>query len=627
MRSRVVAGLVAAAILIAATDAHGASPPRKPALRAFGSCASLLTYARANASRTGGMTGVPTRASAADPQVLTTPPIVDGTRPQPKPVRVAPGDRAESAPDFSSTNVQEVGVDEPDIVKTDGARLWAVSDGRLRAVDVAGDEPRLLGSVELEGSGHQLFIRGDRALILATVSPTRAGQEGPRAETLPPLPPESSVRLTEIDLSDPARMSVQRTLTLEGRLVDARLTDGTARVVVTSTPPPIAEDRVARTRLGTFVPRTTLRSRISGRTFRRSLVPCGDVRRPSRFSGLDLLTVLTIDLDRGLFSVDRDAIMAGAQTVYASPTGLYFASQRYSPALENGRSVPEAMRTEIHRFDASRPGETSYRSSGFVPGFVLDQYGLSEYAGVLRVASTEEPPWSGAAEGERDESESFVTVLEERGSALTEVGRERGLGRGERIYAVRFVGETGYVVTYRQVDPLYTLDLSEPTAPKVVGELKILGYSAYLHPVGDDRLLGIGQDATVAGRTKGAQVSLFDVSDLRAPKRVAQAAIGASSSSTAEFDPHAFLFWEPASLAVVPIERYEPLFTGAIGFRTGRTELVPAGTVEHPARSDGSRPPIARSLVIGDKLYTLSYAGLATNRLDTLAPVGMMVFP
>jgi len=185
----------------------------------------------------------------------------------------------------------------------------------LRAVDVAGEEARLLGALELEGSGHQLLIRGDRALVMATISPARAGQDRPDAKTLPPLPPDPSVRLTEIDLSDPARMTVRSRLTLEGRLVDSRLTGGTARVIITASPGSIAEERIARARLRTFVPRTTLRSRVSGRTFRRSLVSCDDVRRPSGFSGLDLLTVMTVDLDRGLFSVDRDAIMAGAQTV------------------------------------------------------------------------------------------------------------------------------------------------------------------------------------------------------------------------------------------------------------------------------------------------------------------------
>ncbi|MGH2898369.1 MAG: beta-propeller domain-containing protein, partial [Solirubrobacteraceae bacterium] len=327
-----------------------------------------------------------------------------------------------------------------------------------------------------------------------------------------------------------------------------------------------------------------LKSNISGRTFRRSVVACDDVRHPRRFSGLDLLTVLTIDLDKGLYDVDRDAIMAGAQTVYASTTGLYVASQRYVSALESGRAVPQGSRTEIHRFDASKPGQTSYASSGSVAGFVLNQYSLSELDGALRVASTEQPAWFDGQIA-RD-SESFVTVLAEHGRRLETLGRAEGLGRGERIYAVRFAGDRGYVVTFRQVDPLYVLDLSRKTDPRVAGELKILGYSAYLHPISDDLLLGVGQDASAEGRTLGTQLSLFDVSDARRPVRRAQVSLGADSSSSAEFDPHAFLFWQPTSLAVVPLSSYGdagPEFEGAVGFRVGAAGIGEAGRITHPA--------------------------------------------
>ena len=131
----------------------------------------------------------------------------------------------------------------------------------------------------------------------------------------------------------------------------------------------------------------------------------------------------------------------------------------------------------------------------------MSQWSLSEQdKGVLRVASTEEPTWWS---GPREESESFVTTLGERDGALVQLGRVGGLGKGERVYAVRFAGDTGYVVTFRQVDPLYTLDLSAPPAPAVLGELKIRGYSAYLHPLGGDLLLGIGQDASDEGRVLG----------------------------------------------------------------------------------------------------------------------------
>ena len=204
--------------------------------------------------------------------------------------------------------------------------------------------------------------------------------------------------------------------------------------------------------------------------------------------------------------------MAGAQVVYGSTGSLYVASQRYVRALELGTDVPEGMRTEIHRFDVSDPTKTVYKASGSVPGFILNNYALSEHNGDLRVASTEQPPW--VPGGAAPTSSSRVTVLRQDGAKLNQIGAVGGLGEGERIYAVRFMGERGYVVTFRQVDPLYTLDLTDPTAPKVVGELKIPGYSAYLHPVGENLLLGIGREGP------NVKASLFDVANMAAPREV-----------------------------------------------------------------------------------------------------------
>jgi hypothetical protein len=625
-----VAALVALAALLALPPAApAANRLAKPsALPAFPSCTSLLSYARRNARRTGGRTGVPTRAGIVVPQVLDAPvgvqPLSD-TAGAPAPAGAQPpAAKSEATPSFSTTNVQEAGVDEPDIVKTDGRHVFAISGGTLRALDVTGDAPRLVGSLALDGGGQELFVRGDRALVMST---SYGGVGFGFAKDV--VIGSSRVVLTEVDISDPAAMTVRRSMSLDGALADARMTGGTARVVVGSSPRYVTPAAIGRSAIRHWVPRTTLRSRLSGRTFRRPVVACDDVRHPRAFSGLDLLTVLTIDLDKGLFDVDRDAIMAGAQTVYGSPTALYVASQRYLPAVEAGRGLPTTARTEIHRFDASRPGETTYASSGDVAGFVLNQYALSEFDGALRVASTEEPQWFGGAQ--TGESQSYVTVLAQRGSRLQALGRVGGLGRGERIYAVRFAGDKGYVVTFRQVDPLYTLDLSDKAAPRVVGQLKLQGYSAYLHPISDDLLLGVGQDASAQGRTLGTQLSLFDVSDLRNPARLAVASLGSGASSDAEFDPHAFLFWKPADLAVIPLQTFGdtgPTFSGAVGFHVGASSLAEAGRVTHPktAPSDFA-PPIGRSLVIGDRLYTLSYAGLAASRLDTLAPLAFAAFP
>ena len=624
-----LAAVVALAACLFAPAAAPAAAKRlaKPsALPAFPSCASLLSYARRNARITGGRTGVPTRAGVMAPQVLEGPvqsDVAAGGVP-PSVAQAAPGPQRESAPAapaFSQTNVQESGVDEPDIVKTDGRTVFAVTDGRLHALDVTGARPRLVGTLALDGAyGHQLLLRGDRLLVMSS---SYGGV--PIAGDI--VISASQAVISEIDISDPAALKVRRTMTMEGAFVDARMTGGTARVVISASPGAIRPAAVGRASLRTFVPQTVLRSTLSGKTFRRSMVACDDVRHPRRFSGLDLLTVLTIDLDKGLFNVDRDAIMAGAQTVYASTTGLYVASQRYVRALEAGRAVPQRSRTDIHRFDISRPDVTSFAASGSVTGFVLNQYSMSEFEGALRVASTEEPVWF---DGRQDgESESFVTVLSEHGRSLDMVGRADGLGRGERIYAVRFAGDKGYVVTFRQVDPLYTLDLSRKTAPRVVGELKILGYSAYLHPISDDLLLGVGQDASEQGRTLGTQVSLFDVSNPRLPSRKANVSL-AGSSSSAEFDPHAFLFWKPANLAVIPLDSFTAAtsFSGAVGFKVGTASITEVGRVTHaPDPGDTYTPMIGRSLVIGDALYTLSYAGLAANRLDTLGSLSFTAFP
>ncbi len=250
-------------------------------------------------------------------------------------------------------------------------------------------------------------------------------------------------------------------------------------------------------------------------------------------------------------------------------------------------------------------------------GFLLGQFSMSEHDGFLRVATTEGPAWWDAFAAR--ESESRVTVLTERGDVLEPVGEVTGLGRGERIYAVRFLGDVGYVVTFRQVDPLYAIDLSDPIRPAVTGELKILGYSAYLHPVGEGLLLGIGQDATPEGRTLGTQVSLFDVSDPAHPLLLDRRPLSLGSSE-AEYDHHAFLWWPQTRLAVLPVEavRYDELtgepisLGGAAGLQVGRTALSELGRLMHP---DGQ---IRRSLVVGDTLYTVSDVGLLASDLTTL---------
>ncbi|HEX2087816.1 MAG TPA: beta-propeller domain-containing protein [Solirubrobacteraceae bacterium] len=625
--------------LAVALTALGAAVPAEAAKRrvvkkqltTFRSCAGLTVFAERRVRRFGSEVFAQRRPFAIASPVAMPMPARDGAG--------APTANAEAAPaapvagtDFSTTNVQEAGVDEPDAVKTDGRRLYVAMGNRVHAIDIGGAEPKLVATLELEGYSSELLLRDGKLLVIASGGfagpvPVAERDEAPAASGAPApfIPYVPRTQLLEVDAAD---LRVVRTLEIPGTVVGGRLRGSTARIAIsTPTGLPVEE---GTPKLRRWMPAMELRR--SGRTFRRSIAPCTSVRRPQVFAGLGLLTLLTIDLDRGVNPVDSDAVLADATTVYASPRRMYLATERWTdPDVAQEEGVPIGRSTTIHGFDVSAGDATGYVGSGSVRGYLLNQFSLSEHGGALRVATTEEPPWflDGVRPGE---SESFVTVLDERDKRLVEVGRVGGLGRGERIYAVRFVGDVGFVVTFRQTDPLYTLDLSDRTAPRVVGELKIPGYSSYLHPIGDDLVLGVGQDATDEGRVRGAQVSLFDVSDLRDPRRLHQKTFGTNAYTLAESDHHAFLWWPATRLLVLPLTRYasnsrEDSFYGAVGLRVDRASgFRDAGRTEHP-EVDGYAPQIMRALVAGDRLYTISANGVQAGRLDTLAGTAWVPFP
>ena len=365
-----------------------------------------------------------------------------------------------------------------------------------------------------------------------------------------------------------------------------------------------------------------LRDRRTGSSSRRALVDCRSVSRPRRFSGLDTISVLTIDMDRGLPAVDVDSVMSDGETVYASPDRLYVASERWLGEDPTRREATSESVTAVHAFDTTQPGRTDYVASGEVPGYLLNQWSMSERAGVLRLATTDEPPWQ---EDRPGTPHSAVRTLEESGGRLVQIGVLGGLGEGERIFAVRFMDDTAFIVTFRQTDPLFTVDLSDPRAPRLVGELKVPGYSAYLHPVGDGLLLGVGQDATSEGVTRGLQLSLFDVADLAHPVRLAQWSAGREASSEVEHDHHAFLWWEPQRLAVIPTASYdyhdgEQRFGGSIGLRVDRTGgIAPVARFAHPF-DHGYADTFRRALVIGDRLLLVADDGVLSTAVA--APSG-----
>ena len=561
----------------------------------------------------------------------------------------------EAGRDFSATNVQEAGVDEPDSVKTDGRLLVSTVDGRLRALDVA-REPRLVGTLDLpEGAGDLLLV-GNLAMVLAG---GHGGGVGTGLSGLPeglrgggPARPTTTVSV--VDLRDPAKPTVVRTHRIDGSYLDARLVGGVARIVTRSQPdisfPQPAQGRVDADR-ATAANAEVVRQADPGAFLPRG-ASCGDAHVPAQASGVGAIAVQSLD-PAAQSPGPAVTVVADASTVYGNAGRLFVATNRYGsggpvrPASATRSPGPE--RTAIHAFDITDPAKARYAGSGDVPGRLLNQFSLSEHNGVLRVATTLDGrsaqdrgiatlPGSGRRDARTEpsptQSQSRVSILRPAGEEWVETGAVDGLGKGERIYAVRFLGATGYVVTFRQVDPLYVLDLRDVRSPKVTGELKITGYSAYLHPAGDARLLGIGQEATSEGTRLGTQLSLFDVGNPAAPTKLAGAVLSQASSS-AENDHHAFLYWPASGLVVAPVRSYGGRgelavdgprspgrqFVGAVAFKVEDENVAEAARITHPGST-----PIARTVVVRDRLLTVSRVGVADNDLGSLADRGFVAF-
>ena len=614
-------------------------------LRPFDACDKLLDHVRSEASAHGGALGsMYSKGGFAGDEAMATGSPVRSAAPAADAGAAVAESGAGPVPTVSGTNVQEAGVDEPDTVKTDGKRIFALAQGRLQVLEVDGGRHELRGSLLLPGGGGQdLLLAGDSVLVRA------AGWNG------------QDTVLTLVDVSDSRDPRVLSTLEVDGQVVGARMVGDVARVVTSAGPQgfvPGVDDQaqVKQSTIENWLPGYRLDVVGTKRDARGVLPECDRVHRPAEFSGLGTISVLTFDLSEGLGDGDAVSVLADGQTVYASATALYVATTRVDDVIvqpqqqeQQGRRLrdeavaPPGMATAIHKFDITGTGPARHVASGRVRGHLLNQFSMSEHDGRLRVATTDGFPGFGGFAGPEGGpvSESFVTVLEHRDAELVQAGQVGNLGRGERIYAVRFLGEVGYVVTFRQTDPLYTIDLSDPSAPRVAGELKIAGYSAYLHPIGDNLLIGVGQDADERGRTKGLQVSLFDVSDPASPKRIQQGVLPGANSE-AEWDHHAFLWWPATSLAVIPYQRFQTVAVeddgrtgtvispgseevGALGMVVTRDAIREAGRVIHPT-GQLFAPGVRRSLVVGDTLFTLSDTGLKASGLSDFAERAWLPF-
>lgn len=330
------------------------------------------------------------------------------------------------------------------------------------------------------------------------------------------------------------------------------------------------------------------------------------VRPPNRDVLNNMVTVATFHLDAAepATSVDTASIFTGWQTfIYQSQDHLYVTNTEHN----------SSEKTVVHQF-LVEPTQITVTARGEVPGAALNQFSMDEYAGHFRIATNY---WNQGLKNN-------LFVLDTEGETLDITGQVIDLAPGERITSARFLGDRGYVVTFRQTDPLFVFDLSNPTDPQLLGELVIPGFSEYLHPLGTDYLIGIGQDGTWSG---GLQVSLFDVSAGHEPKLIHRQDVTASAGWWSDwnrtdiggwqFDHHAVSFFADEGILAIPYRHQVSYLLRDLGYSGNRllvlhvdkTGIQKLGEIEHDH-------PIQRSLRIGDGLYSVSDNTIKVHALN-----------
>jgi len=652
-RTALVVALVAAVAVTGAVQlAPGATPSAQAAgLTSYSGCDELLAAYRSELERTAtiGILGWPERMA------------VSATAPGAAASGMAARDSAATGAVGSGptgTNLQEQGVDEPDLAKLRDGRLVVLTGGRLKVVS-AEARPRLLGSLTMPGDrayGGELLLVGDRAVVIVPgwrQDPRSGPGGGERRMLMPVRPGLPTTEVVLVDLTGDQPRLLERS-TYDGQYVSARLVGGTLRLVTTTRPQPevvyptepgpVAERRAraaneqaaAGVGLSDVLPQMVRRDADGTVLEHGAAVACDQTFHAPHPSGASTLLVTTIRPGDGLAATDRTAVTTDGDLVYAAEDRLYVATSRWGTVAplfgldDTGgavaRSLPEEVRTEVHAFDTTSETETEYVGSGSVPGYLLGQWALSRYDGVLRVATTRQPPWEttgpDGSPGSVAETSSMVVKLAERDGALVETGRVGGLGKGEQIRAVRYFGDIAAVVTFRQTDPLYLLDLSGE--PRVVGELKVPGFSTYLHPLGNGLLMGLGQDATSTGQVSGMQVSVFDVSDLSHPVLRDRLRLGNGWSAALD-DSRAFGYDPGQRLATFPFTSYDPDGTGLERSGALGVSVTEDGVLRLAGRLDtatGSWPQ--RVLSGGDLVFAITDTAVVAADASTMARTGAL---
>lgn len=487
-------------------------------------------------------------------------------------------------PSHSGTNIQEQGVDESDKVKTDGRHMFIAGNRKVSVVDVSdAADMKIKSDMEIDGEVGELYLyNGILAVLYDKGQPEvymdfAMELEGPVRIGMPYwIPLKAKTNIAFYDVGVPSDPKLIKDVTIDGSLVSTRMIAGKLHLIQQYLPelPQLQvvydgteeEWKAVVQKNAEKIESMTLDDMLPGYSVcaaSGTITQSGRLVAPQNFyklndvGGSAMVTISTFDLNHLDEAFKSVGVVATADTIYASTSALYLAASEWNYDDTYSENVQSTTNTGIHKFDLSGQS-VRHVAGGSVKGMILNQFSMGEYQDVLRIATTEYR-WNQADDS--NAGTSNVYCLKNQNGDLKTIGRIENIAPGENMYSARFIGKRGFLVTYEQVDPLFTLDLSNPESPVVAGELKVPGYSEYIHPVDDNHLITIGRDIKeIEGRLvpQGVQLSLFDISDFANPRLLHKALIGGQGTySEASYNHKAFSFWPEKSLLAIPVNLYE----------------------------------------------------------------------
>ncbi|MGM7701482.1 beta-propeller domain-containing protein [Pseudalkalibacillus sp. Hm43] len=538
----------------------------------------------------------------------------------------------------STTNIQVQGVDEPDTIKNDGDFIYQLVRNKLHITRAKpADELKLMTTIRFEDmafSPHQLLLYGNKLIVMghSYQSETSHEQKSSGSEDSIARTAFHSVQMKVYDVENVSNPILEREVEIEGSYLSARRSQEHVYLISQYHPP------VWRTfEKGDEKVELRPRFRDTAMSNKMNVIDYDEIQYFPDTNESHYTTISSINIDKPESPAFHETFLGGGGELFMSKENLYIAVQtNVVNDSEFRRSyTPD---TDVYKFTIE-DGEIDYKASVTVKGTVLNQFSMDEFEGNFRIATT-----SGFSGDDRTQSFNHLFIYDEH---LNLIGKVEGLAEGERIYSARFMNERIYIVTFKQVDPLFVIDASDPRNPEVKGELKIPGFSNYLHPYDEDHIIGFGHHTKLVNlkgsrepmiQTDGIKISIFNVKDMHDPKEIHTKIIGGSGTYSPLNHDHKALLFEPSkNLFAFPLQMYNEktggyLFNGAHVYQiTMKDGLKLIEEISHADVSDLYQSPweqeIHRLIYIDDHLYSFSNNSIVTHEMKTYEQIGAIEIP